>query len=67
MYTFIGTIYKNQSRKFKTHDGYILTFNKPLPNLYPDTMYVILCDRDPVTKLFILRKCRFWWGSRPEN
>lgn len=65
MYTFIGEIQKNP-RKFKTCDGYILTFAEPLP-LLDDTMYVILCDRDPVTKLFILRKMSFWWGSRPEN
>ena len=50
MYTFIGRPQKNL-KKFKTIEGYILTFKKDLP-LFEDFIYVILCSRDEKTGVF---------------
>lgn len=59
MYTFIGKREKNP-RRFKTIDGYFLTFDKDLP-LFDDFMYVILCTRNESTGLFTFIKSSYWW------
>ena len=59
MYTFIGKREKNPKR-FKTIDGFYLTFEKELP-LFEDFMYVILCTRNEETKLFTFVRSTYWW------
>lgn len=55
MYVFIGQRKKDNPKKFKTTEGYILTFDKTLP-LFEDFMYVILCSRNEKTGIFTFIK-----------
>ena len=66
MYTFIGHPKKKDGKTFVCYDGHIIRFSHPLP-LFDDTMYVLLCSRNPTTKEFTMEKCRYWWGPCPED
>lgn len=51
MYVFIGQRKEDNPKKFKTTEGYILTFDKQLP-LFNDYRYIILCSRNEDTGIF---------------
>lgn len=51
MLTFKGKKDKKYPNRFRTDDGYILSFDKELP-LFDDIEYFIVCSKDEQTKLY---------------